>query len=101
MAGWRAVAPGAIPLPTTLLNRSLSLNRCFILGQSNPGHGQVSSLWQERQVVALDSIREHKLIYLNSTGFTNNVVPAWGRGIQWAKETAGQADDKVDISIDI
>ncbi|KAI9693134.1 MAG: hypothetical protein M1822_005130 [Bathelium mastoideum] len=35
-----------------------------------------------------------------SSGFTNNVVPAWGRSIQWAKETAGQADDKTELPAD-
>ncbi|KAL9095313.1 MAG: hypothetical protein Q9165_002570 [Trypethelium subeluteriae] len=35
-----------------------------------------------------------------NTGFTNNVVPAWGRGIQWAKETTGQADDKTELPSD-
>ncbi|KAI9710339.1 MAG: hypothetical protein M1820_002834 [Bogoriella megaspora] len=35
-----------------------------------------------------------------SSGFQNNVVPAWGRGIQWARETTGQVEDKTELPSD-
>ena len=70
--------------------------------QTNQHDGQVSGFWQKCQVRCARPCAQQILANPTcSTGFTNNVAPAWSRGLQWARETAGQTEDKVDSSSEL